>query len=558
MLTQPRPLSALARLGDPRDARRVDLTVLLLAAAGIIMWFSAGVPWGLALDDAWIHAAHARSWLEHGELAMELGKPSHAVTSIGWTTLYTAAYALVREPVMAASILALLVHMALTSGIYLLLVRPLGRTPALLGAVTAAWTGPVLWHSVSAMETNLLVALLVWGAWAGAERRWRTLGLLCAAAVTVRLEGGIIGAPLLWGAVVERDRKAALAMLIPAVALAGLVGWTRLRIGAWLPSTMEAKAWGYGVQRGRTLGAVVREAWWLVLMWEDYLPFGLGEYGLGWIGRVTLGAGITGLVFLAWPRPRAGVLWFGLSCAAIFAAYAIALPVQGAAGRYQAFLWLLPALGLGGLAAAAVQLTGRLPDRLLRRALQGGLLLAAALALGHTQENARAWREAYRSNTEHIEEVHGVASRALAVVNRECRYPELVYDIGRIAWDWPDRECGPELVDLAGLQDTAILGELYRGEALDHAVARAGGAFVVVPIHLDGRHACPVLGKEFVLVGPPERKIPVDPDGALTFRDVARPSYVPPPGPAQTLLLNNARALRVFFVTAAGGDPSEQ
>jgi len=542
----------LSRVAAPEAAIRVDLAVVLLAAAGIVMWFSAGAPWGLALDDAWIHAAHARNWVEHGELAMELGKPSHAVTSIAWTKLYAGAYLITREPVMAASLLALLVHMALAAGAYLLLAAQLGRTPALLGAVAVAWTGPVLWHSVSAMETNLLISLLLWGAWAGAARRWRTLGVLAAVALTVRLEGGIIGAPLLWAAVVQQDRKAALAMVIPAAALAGLIGWTRLRIGHWLPSTMEAKAWGYGVQQGRALAAVLEEGWWLALMWADYLPFGLIEYGLGWVGGATLAAGAAGLAWMAWSRPRTGIAWLGFFSLAIFAAYALALPVQGAAGRYQGFLWMLPALGLGGLAAAAGRAAARVPSGAPRRMVRGLLVFTAAIALGHIQENARGWRDAYRSNTEHIEEVHGVASKALAVVNHQCRYPELVYDIGRIAWDWPDRGCGPELVDLAGLQDTAILDELYRGEAVDNAISESGGTFVVVPIHLDGRHACPVLGREFILVGPRGRRIPVDPEGALEFRDVTRPSYVPPPGAAQTLLLNNARALRVFFITPAG------
>ena len=87
---------------------------------------------------------------------------------------------------------------------------------------------------------------------------------------------------------------------------------------------------------------------------------------------------------------------------------------------------------------------------------------------------------------------------------------------------------------------------------MDNAIAASGGTFVVIPIHLDGRHACPVLGREFVLAGPRGRRIPVDPEGVLEFRDVARPAYVPPPGAAQTLLLNNARALRVFFVTPVG------
>jgi len=515
--------------------------------AACVFWFAKGSSWGLPLDDAWIHAAHARSLVETGALALQDGRPSAAVTSPLWTLLLALLYATLADPVQAAALLGLVTHTLLGAGAFALVRGAAGTAAGLAACFVASLTGPLLWHSLSGMETCLFVAGTLWALWAWAARRHVLAGVLAAAVVLTRIEGLLLLVPLLWDAVVEKQRRAWMGAAVVAAVTAAFCCWNLARVGALLPSTMEGKRWGYGISPDRGPAQIVRDAADFLVAWADYLPFGLGAHGWRWAGWLLGTGAVAGLAVC---RKCRGIIGLILVSATLNAAYAALLPAQGAGGRYQALNWILcPVLAPPALAAL-----GRL--RLSRpavvRSLTGSAMMrtaalaAAALLVAHSALNASAWAMSFRSHVDHIQAVHVAAAATTARANVDCR-PLVAYDIGAIAWFARTPACHPRLFDLGGLEDASLVPLVREGTAVQTLTREHGPVFLSLPLTLSDDFLSPRVG--LTLIGPPGSKTLTDPSGTLAFRLVAEYSIIPEDRNLWALVQNNAPEVAVWRVT---------
>jgi hypothetical protein len=552
---------------------------LALFAAGVTAWFRAGAPPGFPLDDAYIHLAHARNLVEHGELAILPGQASQAVTSPLWTLLLAALYAWTGDGGQAGALLALLTLPLLALGVRALLLQAgTPRWVAWLGGALAALTGPLAWLNASGMESALFAALAAWAAWAvgaplGAARgrpAWLA-GALIGLALLTRIEGVLLAGPagllILWEHYRNRTAPWRLlpALLLPAVMLAGFCAWNWLSFGHLLPGTLEAKRFSHGV------GSMpwAREAGLLLGAWVDYLRLGLGQVspwpGGGWLlAGLTLG-GAVGLV-RRWRSAGIGALL--LVTVGLDALYACVLPAQGGAGRYQVLNWLWAPLLAG---AGVAWLAGRTSPQPLsmngegnrwrmvaRRSARAVPTVAlAALALGQFAGVAGAWRTGFRGHVAHILEAHGRAGLALAELDGAC-LPVLAYDIGAVAWELGQRPCQrggwPQLVDLGAMLDPALLKDLTQPRAIQRLATRLGGeAFLSLPTTRDGRPLCPPLGLE--VEGPPGDRTLLDPSGTLELAPVAA-AEADGSNPLRWLVEANAPRVAVWRVTGKVPGPS--
>lgn len=517
--------------------------ILLALAAGVmsILWYASGAPYGLPLDDAWMYAVHARNLLEHGEASLQLGKVSHALTSPLWTLLLAGARLPTGDPVRAAGLLAIFCHLLLATGVYVLCRTAAGKTMSFMASLLTAFTGPVLWHSASGLETNLLAAALVWSAWAVHTGRWLLAGLVSAAALLTGLEGGVTLLPMLHAALRgQGGRRAALALLIPGVAGLALAAWNLQTFGWILPSTMAARHWHHGVAVDRTVFQALQDAWMLLKTWWTAYPVGLIRNG--GLGISYFVAGLVGIWGL-WRQRATAFGWLALSMLVIFAGYSAILPVQGVAGRYQGFLWLLAPmlfpLGLGYF----VQRSGTgtpLPLRIATRALVMALLILAAY---HTLMNSVPWRKALAANNHHMNFVHVFAGEWFARFNPDCR-AIAARDIGAIAYWAPTAACRPVLIDLGAQEDPSVLPALRDGRILHRLAQEQGRYFLSLPITVEDELLCPNPGLR--MVGPAGRRHAVDPAGKLRFVSLEKPAVVHE-DTETTLLVDNAPpALRLW------------
>lgn len=512
------------------------------AAAGLLaaLWFALPAPAGLPLDDAWIHADHARALATSGDLSAGGAGVSSAVTSPLWTLLMALAFAVTSDPVMAVRLLALVVMPLLAAGMCLLgMAANLGQAAAALAGLTAATSGPLLWLNASGMESALFAAAFPFAVFATVRRRPWLLGSVVALATLTRIEGVILAAPL--AAMLLRDRDARLlpGVAIPALTMAAFAAFNVAVIGQPLPSTLEAKRFAHGVG--------------LLSFSEDVALFASGwagyiRHAFGTISTVPLGgwalaiASAAGAIVLAMRRPAAAG-WLLAIAIAVNATYVIALPVIGAAGRYQVANWLFVPL----LVAAAT-------DHLARRDAPAWKAAAAAAAfavLAASSGSAAGWRTAFAGHVRHIQDAHVTAGAAIARLNDDCR-PVLVYDVGAIAYFARTPSCTPELVDLGGLIDSSLLPVLRGPRAIQRLALEHGGhVLLALPTTPAGRPLCPPLGLLVEGRAPSERL--VDPEGLLALEKAGEMS-ADRPAPNRWIVQANATRLSVWRVapTEAG------
>lgn len=520
------------------------LLVLLGVPFFATVYFAYGSEWGLPMDDAWIHAAHARNLVEEGRLSIQPGRAAAALTSPAWTLLLASAWLVVRDPVQAVSLLAIVVHMVLSAGVYVLLVPSLGRAWALGAMVLAATTGPLLWNTMSGMETNLLAAVAVWCCVALAGKRWWAAAMLAVFALLVRSEGVLLLLPVGWKGYLTRDRRAVAPLAAAGLCAVMFAGWNVSRVGSLLPSTLAAKRWGYGVPDGRDLAAVLSDSWLFLRSWGDYLVVGLNQHGIPLVGSAYLGLALIGFVRFV-VRRSSGISAFGMFVLLVNLAYMVMLPAQGAAGRYQGVNWLLaPVLAVGGLSSIFRWVRQSRAERFSGFAGVCLGLLWAFLGL-HSLLNSRAWAEGYREHIVHIQSVHVQSAINLALVNKPC-LPLVAYDIGAIAYFSFTKRCSPKLVDLGGLDSPEIIPALWAGTAIHDAVERAEMVLLSLPLTLSDDILAPPMGVK--MVGPPGHRRLVDPSGRLRIRKIGEVSYSPEAGSGWELVNNNAPEVGSWLV----------
>ncbi len=258
----------------------------ILAMAALIAGAAAfiALAWSVrcyTTDDAFIYLRFARNLASGHGFAFNPGERVEGVSSLLWTLLLSAGYAL-GLPGLTVAKVASAVCFALA--VPLLLWRCC-RTPWLtFGAATLVWSsGSALTWSVGGLETALHATLVfALFAFAGDERGWgklRAVLPLSVALVVSRPEGVLfpLAVALCWGVAERRRREAWVLLGTLAAAVAALTLFRWLYFGALLPNTWAAKGVGQplGSRAVNALYYGARTPWLWVL--------GVGFVGLGFV-----------------------------------------------------------------------------------------------------------------------------------------------------------------------------------------------------------------------------------------------------------------------------------
>lgn len=117
---------------------------------------------GFAMDDAWIHAAVARNFVEGSGWSIVPGRTLSVSTSPTWTLLVAASFFVVRDPVISVLLLSLLLMVGATVLFYLLVERFTGRPWLALAGGGLFFLNPIaIWGLASGMELPLVLLALL-------------------------------------------------------------------------------------------------------------------------------------------------------------------------------------------------------------------------------------------------------------------------------------------------------------------------------------------------------------------------------------------------------------
>jgi hypothetical protein len=477
------------------------------------LYFLHAAPGAYPIDDAYIHFAYADNLAAgRGLFLKSPGESGLGTTSAAWVGLL-ALGAAAGVPALASARALGVLALAATAGQTAELVRPAARRlgapwAALMAGALVAVCGPLLWFSLSGMETMLFVALGLAGVLAYRSERWGLLGLSLGWLYLTRPEGLGLAAAIGLVEVVRHRRipghlwRTALLAALLALPWQGYVLW---RTGELLPSSYYGKQFTQGLaidyfaaQLG-PIGAVARLrpvvftalslGYWFLYYWGgSYLPgprlalapaeaqLSLAPAGLGFVAAglwvALVGRGITAL----WrgrgdTGPAETRAWFVLALWLVIhnGAFALLLPAPGTASRYIAIDYpaMCAAVALGLIPAA-------LPGRDRWRWAGLGLILADLALAGLTGFTLARWREIYHSSARQIAEVRIPIAEAVEVVAP----PETVvaaFDIGVIAY-YADRP----IADLGGLTDARFLAYAGAGR-VDGYLCTVGARYLVAP-----------------------------------------------------------------------------
>jgi len=117
---------------------------------------------GFALDDAWIHAAVARNFIEGDGWSVVPGRTLSVSTSPTWTLLVAASYFVFRDPILSVLFLSLSLMVGATVIFYLVAERFTGRPLlALIGGCLFFLNPIAIWGLASGMELPLVLLSLM-------------------------------------------------------------------------------------------------------------------------------------------------------------------------------------------------------------------------------------------------------------------------------------------------------------------------------------------------------------------------------------------------------------
>ncbi len=472
-------------------------------------WAAAGSDSGpgLPLDDAWIHLAYARSIVQDGRWALWSGaEASSGTTGYLWTALLLPGVLATRaglSPAIAALIPGMIAFVLLVFCWQRLLIRAsVPSTYAVLSTLSVALSGNLLFHAVSGMETLVILFLAILTLERHQARDRLGTALAVAAASLARPEGLLLGLALAASTLLERTpseveesagiRRAA-TILVPALAGFALLLSLNLATGGGLsPNTLQGRRWLTNVppEPDFSPSVILRQARSLAGDWTGrFLDFGytLGLSGFhpatddedgSWAGAIDSRlAGLASLLALLGifaassgrgPPLTPLFLYTGL----LFLAYAVLLPTDGHAGRYQVIqLFWVPALPALGAAYVSGQISRRQPGAHHVDGLLKALLVLMVLGwLG----NATAWWRVTRSSVNHIQEMH-VSAAGWIRRNLPVDANVAAYDIGALAF-FMDRQ----LTDFSGLTDPEGSKALHQARLLSHLRKKQATHLVLV------------------------------------------------------------------------------
>lgn len=446
------------------DPRRDDLVVALAALIPLALYLLreqaiAGAS-GFPLDDSWIHLHFARNIAEGAGFSYNPGTPVAGSTAPLWTLLL-AAGVLALGP---SAVVVKTIGVASMIGAGLLTRRAAlawgaSRTVSLAAAVALVWTGPMAWGALSGMEV-CLAALLVAaalhahaGGHAGWTALWGALAVLARPEALLLVPLWALGRPLTVG-------RALVFGVVTVAAVAPVVAFTLVTVGAPLPATASAKiegglvGWIAGLSEplGRTL---VTRPWEFSREWVAWLA------RTHWLLPLVLAPAIV----LAWIRhgralgvPALGLLVHPLGMALL-------APYRGPGfqeGRYSTHVLPLAMVVLAGACAATSHLSQathessrprgpRYNNRVYALALLVYLVIALATLPG------AATRYAWGVQNINAMQVH-LGRWVDANLPKAARLA--VNDIGAIAY-FSRRE----VIDLMGLVTPEIIPYRREGEA---------------------------------------------------------------------------------------------
>jgi hypothetical protein len=414
---------------------------------------------GFPLDDSWIHLHFARNLAEGAGFAYNPGVPVAGSTAPLWTLLLGLAFALAEPSILLVKALgvAAAATAALLTGLAAL---GWGAAPAAAAAAGLALlaAGPMVWGALSGMEVPL-AALLVAGALAADSRGRQVLAAALAALAPLARPEAIVFSLLLAVARPGRRRIVLFGVLI-ALALAPVVAFSLLTVGAPVPATAAAKV------EGGVLGwlAGTREPWRRFLV-ERPGGFLLEWAGWLWTTHPLLPVALPLALAWAWRRRGAALGVPALALVLHPVAMALLAPYRGPGfqeGRYSAHLLPLAFVVL------AVALGPRVhPARPVLLAAWFVLALVALVPAAHRYGWAVQNINAMQVHLGRWVDEH-VPPRARLALN----------DVGAIAYI-----SRREVIDLMGLVTPEILPYRRRGEAgvIDYVRRRCPDYVIIFP-----------------------------------------------------------------------------
>ena len=219
--------------------RRWPLVIVGLAACTSVARFATP---DTVLDDAFITLRAARSWMEQGTPAVQLGA-ADASTSVPWLWLARLFLELGVDPLTALRVLGAACHVGASVLIAAAAaaLAPRSARAALAAGLLVALSGSLAFHATAGLETGLWALALATAIYGLAARR-RTPLLLGILLVAAARPEGLLLAPCLVGLVVWKERR-----LAPQAALAAAIGAGAVALFRWhyfhalLPNTYWAK-----------------------------------------------------------------------------------------------------------------------------------------------------------------------------------------------------------------------------------------------------------------------------------------------------------------------------
>jgi len=436
-------------------------------ALGLALFWAAerritgGVGWSsFPLDDSWIHLQFARNLAEGHGFSYNPGTAVAGSTAPAWTILLALTFAaLGPNPAWAKPLGVAATLCAAFATRRLVRVWTDSWMLALVGGVTTALAGPMVWGALSGMEVALAALLVTTGLALHASHKDETAAIVLALAAVSRPECLLL-LPLVWLAGPIAPRRTAIFALSIACVLSPWVLFNLATVGTPLPATASAKI------EGGLIGFVsgTREPIATSLLWR---PWHFEVEWARWLFSVNAALPVLVVVglFALWRHrgrrdglPASVLLLHPLGMALL-------APYRGPSfqeGRYS--IHLLPLAiavalaGIGSLSAlvAPIRRSGDRPARGWR-ALVGPALAAALVAGALWALPAAASRYAWA--VENIDDMQVRMGRWVAA-NTSPRALIALNDIGAIAY-----VSRREVLDVMGLVTPAILPYRKAGEA---------------------------------------------------------------------------------------------
>lgn len=486
---------------------------------------------GFPLDDSWIYAVFARNFTSSGEIAFNLGHPSVGFTSSLWF-LFISLGNILHLPVISWSLFLgcisqLILAMVIGALVYQFLVNIEARTikggfdsgsgvrqkdlrncqlrtrhmkfmgisldPAriisFLASLMILICGPLIWYSLSGMETSCFMTVGMLAIFFLSRNRYWWSGLTLGLLLITRIEGiALWGIALIYAVILEgiKAKKGFVKKLFPLFIIPS--GFLLMELiknlsltGALLPTTFAGRKWLSVPAGGR--GPVAYLKLWGYGFKLTLLPHFIQKNPfliLFWIGAGIFTCISIRLLVKDVRKNLVRISGLSLLCLWIIGhnmVYIVMLPSPSQAGRYQALnyliFWLLLFLPL---AAGFVRLMAYPGGK--RKVFCGAFLVILLIGIFLLDLTSTArWKKIYYSTVSHINDVHIQISKRIKN-DLPPRSRVAAFDIGALKYFSP----GTEIIDLGGLVDREFSDYLKEGKVVDYMKKRDAGYLAMVEL----------------------------------------------------------------------------